>query len=529
MAPELFVFIYDIILFCAFAVVTWVVVASWRWRSAPGARGLMIMMIGMGFWTLSYALHLSHVFRPEPYFWSKLMFLGVVMVPAGFLVWASRYTRYDGWINPLTIGLLFIEPVVFNIIVWTDPWHKWFSGSFVTNGMLGIAFWIHSLYSYTLLAIGAVMLFFNWLHVNTAHQKQALLVLLALPIACTANLITIFRLTPFGEIDFSPLGFIAAGIIFTYAQVRHHLFDLVPVARNKVFENMRAGVIVLDEQNRILDMNKAGEEFLGTTIDICLGKDVASVLPEWYEAASRLSAKKDARLEFLSKGQEQRNIELSANILYDSRNRPYGKLITLRDVTKMKQNENALKKTNENLKQKIAEIETLQIKLKEEAIRDHLTGLYNRRFLQETLNREIAHADRARVSLSLAMIDLDHFKNINDTYGHALGDLFLISLASLLQKKTRNTDVCCRYGGEEFVIVMPTASSEEAKQRVDQLREEFSKIKIDTGKDEACMTLSAGVASYPLHGDDDKSLLDAADRALYTAKAKGRNRVVAAK
>jgi diguanylate cyclase (GGDEF)-like protein len=127
------------------------------------------------------------------------------------------------------------------------------------------------------------------------------------------------------------------------------------------------------------------------------------------------------------------------------------------------------------------------------------------------------------------MIDLDHFKKINDAYGHALGDLFLTTLANLLAQKTRTTDVSCRYGGEEFVIVMPTASIEEATQRVDQLRVEFSKIRIDTGKEEVGITLSAGVACYPLHGDNDKSLIDAADRALYTAKAKGRNLVVMAK
>ncbi|HDQ03278.1 MAG TPA: diguanylate cyclase [Deltaproteobacteria bacterium] len=529
MSPELFVIIYDLILFTAFAVVTWIVVVSWRWRSAPGSKALMIMMSGMGFWTLCYALHLSTVFRPEPYFWSKLMFLGVVMVPAGFLVWASRYTKYDGWINRLTIGLLFIEPVVFNIIVWTDPWHKWFSGNFTATGILGIAFWLHSFYSYTLLAIGGVMLFLNWLHVHHLHQKQALLVLLALPLACTANLISIFGLTPFKGLDFSPLGFLAAGIIFTYAQLRHHLFDLVPLARNIVFEYMRTGIVVLDERNRILDINKTGEKLMGTTIGISLGKDIAAILPEQQESLSQITAKKEARLEFIARNPEEKNIEISSNILYDSQRQSYGKVIALRDITDMKQTENALRRTNENLSQKIAEIEALQIKLKEEAIRDHLTGLYNRRFLQETLNREIAHADRARVPLGLAMIDLDHFKNINDTYGHTLGDLFLTSLSRLLDQKTRSTDVCCRYGGEEFVIVMPTASLEEAAQRVDQLRVEFGKIKIETGKKEVSVTLSAGVACYPLHGDNDKSLLDAADRALYTAKAKGRNRVVVAK
>jgi diguanylate cyclase (GGDEF)-like protein/PAS domain S-box-containing protein len=529
MAPELFVIIYDLILFIAFAVVTWIVVVSWRWRTAPGAKALMVMMIGMGFWTLCYALHLSTVARPEPYFWSKLMFLGVVMVPAGFLIWASRYTKYDGWISKLTLTLLFIEPIVFNIIVWTDPWHKLFSGNFAATGILGIAFWLHSFYSYTLLAIGGVMLFLNWLNVHHLHQKQALLVLLGLPVACTANLITIFRLTPFRELDFSPLGFIAAGVIFTYAQLRHNLFDLVPVARNRVFDNMRAGALILDNKERVIDMNKAAEEFLGITMSHAVGTEAVSIVPAWQEATSRIAAKKEPRVEFISQDPENRNIELSANILYDRRNQPYGKLVILRDITNMKRIENSLRRSNENLKQKISEIESLQIKLKEEAIRDHLTGLYNRRFLQETLNREIAHANRARVPLGLTMIDLDNFKNINDTYGHALGDLFLTSLSRLLDQKTRSTDVCCRYGGEEFVIVMPTASLEESAQRVNQLRVEFGKIKIETGKKEVSVTLSAGVACYPLHGDNDKSLLDAADRALYTAKAKGRNRVVVAK
>jgi diguanylate cyclase (GGDEF)-like protein len=126
------------------------------------------------------------------------------------------------------------------------------------------------------------------------------------------------------------------------------------------------------------------------------------------------------------------------------------------------------------------------------------------------------------------MIDLDHFKKINDTYGHLIGDLFLITLGNLLAQKTRSSDVSCRYGGEEFVIVMPAATLEEAAQRTDQLRVEFSEMKIDTGNGKIGITLSAGVAGYPIHGNSDKNLLDAADRALYAAKAKGRNRVLVA-
>lgn len=188
-----------------------------------------------------------------------------------------------------------------------------------------------------------------------------------------------------------------------------------------------------------------------------------------------------------------------------------------------------MKKANETLSQKLAEIEALQVKLKEEAIRDPLTGLYNRRFLQETLKRELAHTVRGNLPLSIAMLDLDHFKIINDTYGHSVGDIFLVSLANLLLHKTRSSDVCCRYGGEEFVIVMPAATLGEATTRIDQLRLEFSKIKIETGDEKTSITLSGGVAGYPVHGNSNQALLDAADRALYEAKNTGRNRVVVAK
>ena len=310
--------------------------------------------------------------------------------------------------------------------------------------------------------------------------------------------------------------------------MRHHLFDLLPVAHHTVLENMLDGVMVLDTEDRIIDLNKSAQEILGINLNEALGKAAGSALPAWQEAEVQSTQKQDVHVEFLMKGTEKRNIDLSTTALYDHRNQPYGKLVMLRDITNIKHIENALRETNENLSQKLAEIEALQIKLKEEAIRDPLTGLYNRRFLQETLNREIAHADRASIPLSLAMIDLDHFKKINDTYGHLIGDLFLITLGNLLAQKTRSSDVSCRYGGEEFVIVMPAATLEEAAQRTDQLRVEFSEMKIDTGNGKIGITLSAGVAGYPIHGNSDKNLLDAADRALYAAKAKGRNRVLVA-
>ena len=170
----------------------------------------------------------------------------------------------------------------------------------------------------------------------------------------------------------------------------------------------------------------------------------------------------------------------------------------------------------------------LQKELEEQAIRDSLTGLYNRRFLDETLSRELSRAERDKYSVSVVMLDLDHFKMFNDTYGHDVGDLMLKQLGKLLTSQVRAGDIACRYGGEEFVVVMPKASLSVARQRANDWRMKFeSQILIHEGE-VLNATLSAGVAVYPMHGITSEEIVRKADQAMYAAKAAGRNLVVTA-
>jgi diguanylate cyclase (GGDEF)-like protein/PAS domain S-box-containing protein len=167
----------------------------------------------------------------------------------------------------------------------------------------------------------------------------------------------------------------------------------------------------------------------------------------------------------------------------------------------------------------------LQKKLEEQAIRDSLTGLYNRRFLDETLTRELSRAERDKYSISIVMLDLDHFKTFNDTYGHDVGDMMLKQLGKLLTSQVRAGDIACRYGGEEFVVVMPKASLAVARQRANDWRMKFeSQVMIHEGE-VLNATLSAGVAVYPLHGTSSDEIIRKADQAMYAAKAAGRNQV----
>jgi diguanylate cyclase (GGDEF)-like protein/PAS domain S-box-containing protein len=162
--------------------------------------------------------------------------------------------------------------------------------------------------------------------------------------------------------------------------------------------------------------------------------------------------------------------------------------------------------------------------LRDQSIRDVLTGLFNRRYFEETLERELARADRDGDSLSLLMLDLDFFKAVNDTFGHAAGDRVLQSLADLLRRHIRTGDVVCRYGGEEFAIVMPGAGPEQALERASALRRAAHSVDLPgPGPMHGVLSISAGVASFPDHARRAADLVRSADEALYAAKAAGRD------
>ena len=167
--------------------------------------------------------------------------------------------------------------------------------------------------------------------------------------------------------------------------------------------------------------------------------------------------------------------------------------------------------------------------LRTQSVRDALTGLYNRRYLEETLEREMRRAARAEQSLGILMIDLDHFKNFNDTYGHDAGDAVLRETGASLTKGIRAEDFVCRFGGEEFVVILPTADPETSRTRAERLRTKMRELTIMyQGKSLGMVTISVGVAAFPAHGTSPKELMAAADAALYEAKRGGRDKVVVA-
>lgn len=298
-----------------------------------------------------------------------------------------------------------------------------------------------------------------------------------------------------------------------------------------LFEQTHDAVFLLDLEGRHLTSNKRAADMLGYAQDelLCLSyKEISAETEASWEVIRRLVAGEHLPLferQFRKKDGQVFPVEINVELVKDQDGKPLHIQSVVRDISRRKKAEEGLTKANEQLSLRVAEVEQLQEELREQALHDPLTGLYNRRYLAEMLEHEIARARREQSSLSIIVSDIDHFKDINDTYGHQAGDQFLVEIAGLMKRFTRSSDLICRYGGEEFVLVFPKADQDAALQRADEIRQKCSEIIIPHEGHALSVTMSFGMAVYPDHGDDPEQIIIKADKALYLSKQAGRNRV----
>lgn len=499
----------------------------WRRQSYAGSRPLALSMLALTLWSFTYALYWLPV-QPEGYFWLDVTYLGVVVVPPGLLLFTLQFTQQKHALSKRLVASLFIIPILTTLLLWTDPWHGLFFGvrpaglGTILSG--GLWFYVNIIYSYSLVLFCFAFITRSYLRSRGLYRQQQGAMLIGISIPLLSNIISLAGGSPFPNLDLTPLMFTLSGLVITYALLRLGLLDIVPVARDRLVEQMADGVIVLDDRDRIIDLNPAARQLLTLHGDKVIGTEAQKGLMRWPELAKILSnpdVQQSARIE----GKGGQTLDLTVSPLYDRGNTFNGRLVILRDISERIRAEKALRKVNLRLRTKIEEIEELQHQLREQAIRDSLTGVFNRRYLEESLGRELARVKRTSEPLSVAMLDIDHFKQFNDAHGHAAGDRMLQSLAAILQANTRAADIVCRYGGEEFAVVLPGASAETALARMEFCRQSFERQALAYDGLELRSTLSAGIATFPADGEGVNLLLDRADKALYLAKEKGRNQV----
>ncbi len=509
-----------------------IVVVTWRRRTAPGALPLGVLMLALMIWSGTYAIHWASVTLRAQVFWLNATYFGVLAVPITFLLFVSRVSHNDIWIKPSSIALLMIEPIIIFLVVWTNDYHHLFHSSLeqiqvgpysVLDWGRGLWFWINLGYSYLLILACLVMLFIKSLHANSLYKKQLGIILIGSIFPLAASAYTEFILSARSDLDLTPIFFSISGILFGYSLFRHGLLDFLPVARDAMIEIMSDGMLLLDSRNRIADINPAAQKLFNTDNSSAIGQFAHDLLPAWTEILlPYFDATEDVTITNVKFPEDEaRYVDLSIAHLRNKKGHLTGRLFVFKETTEHIKGRNALQGANEALRTQLIEIHKLQEKLREQAVRDPLTDLFNRRYLIETLERELALAERQKTQVSLLMIDLDHLKKANDTYGHKCGDITLQTFASLLQSQARSSDVACRYGGDEFVLLLPNLSQKKAFQRAEQICRIYRKTDIHYGSFILRDTVSMGVATYPSHAKDGEELLRAADDALYVAKAKG--------
>ena len=290
----------------------------------------------------------------------------------------------------------------------------------------------------------------------------------------------------------------------------------------RLFEAAQDGILILDsETGAITDVNPFLMKMLGYSREEFLQKKLWEVgafkdIESSREAFESLQKNEYIRYEDLplrAKSGKLIDVEFVSNVYLVGSEKVIQ--CNIRDITKRKQAQDALLRN--------------QALLREQSVRDHLTSLFNRRYMEETLERELLRAARKQLSLGVIMLDVDDLKRFNDTWGHAAGDKVLREMGSLLLRQVRGEDIACRYGGDEFIIVLPDASLEVTRERAEMIWKYSEQFHLQfEGQSLAVVTLSLGVAVYPEHGATSTAILRAVDAALYRAKREGRSRVVVA-
>lgn len=523
--------------FLAAVLASAVVVVGWRRRrEAPGFLATALMALGTVHWSLTDAgLVLSHDPRAV-YLLVLTSFPGSCLLAASW--WCLSYSFTDRtWSLTRRAGLLMtIEPVLCLLAAGTDPWHHLFIRQLRVTGVedllapvFGPFFWLHSTYTFGMLGVALVRLVRGWVSTSSRYQGHYFALAISLPaLACN-----VVGLASNGRLpDLTALGFAVTSPLLYWMVSRLSIPAAAPVAHQLVFEKISDVIMVMDRKGLLLDLNPAAEKLLRRAcVDLptyLVGAELGVLLAKARKAlpAGTLLTTGDGDREqtIPDVGGSGLDLHIKTSELYDRRQRSIGWVVVGRDVTEQLRQRQALEQANEQLHEQVETIEALRAGLSEQAARDHLTGLYNRRYLGTELAAAVHRGETEGCRFAVALIDIDHFKSVNDRYGHAAGDAVLVHVASMLSDAAAPSDVVARHGGEEFVVLFAEVDDADAVARTEALRERVRSRPVPVDGEVIAVTFSAGVAGFA-PGRSPSDLLSAADQALYVAKRSGRDRV----
>ncbi|MBN1814320.1 MAG: PAS domain-containing protein [Anaerolineae bacterium] len=329
-----------------------------RHRSTQGASAFALLMAAAAEWALAYALSLISDGAALKLFWIKVRYLGIVIVPSAWLTFALLQTGRGKWVTQRNLTLLAIEPLCILLLVWTNEWHHlyWVDvmlkrvGPFtLIEATRGIFYWVHVVYSYLLIISGSVLFIQMVTRSPHLYRWQSLAVLFGAVGPFIGDVLSTFDLlSSLSWLDLTPFFFTLTGLAMTLAFFRFRLLDIVPVARDAVIESMSDGVLVLDAENRIVDINPVAEGIISRDVSEIIGQPAEQVLSQWPDLIERYRSVPETHTEIsVGEGVARAYFDLRISPLRDWRSRLTGRLIVFRDVTKRKEMEKALQDAKE--------------------------------------------------------------------------------------------------------------------------------------------------------------------------------------
>ena len=578
-------------------------VYSWRRRSLPGAGWFAVLMAAMTWWLAFYVLFASTRDLETKTLWSMIGSPGPALVPLAWLAFSLEYSGFGKWLTRRNIILLAAIPLATVVLAATNNLHGllWAHTTLSADGALHVQhgpwFWVWTVYCYLLMAVGTLVLLRVYLGVARLYRRQAGMLLAGALVAWVANILHVAGVAPGPNLDLTPFGLTLFGLAAAWALFNYRLLDIAPLARDAAIESMSDGMIALDGDSRVVDLNPAAQAMLACDRSRAIGRPAAELLPGWTEIVDDARDEPSAPTELaLGDGADLRNFDLRVSPLSDTRGRPTGRLLILREITRQKKAELKLQEEKRKIETlhdiarlmgaseseadvleltvyaaemvlgltycHIALLEEgdlvgkascaaltpemtetiplrvgpasmalskgktyvipdfsedpdlasaarhfrsgvfspldglgvalalspqpasytqddarlmelllghtvealkrirLQESFRQQVVHDPLTGVYNRRHFTATLAKELERAKRYGHPIGFLMLDINDFKDINDRFGHQVGDQVLQGVAGLLMEQVREMDVVVRYGGDEFLVVLPETDGE---------------------------------------------------------------------
>jgi diguanylate cyclase (GGDEF)-like protein len=481
---------------------------AWSRRGrAPEAALVTLMSICAAIYCFGASEEVAQVSLDSALFWMHVQYLGISWLPA---LWVLLARKHQG--RSFRIWLLLAIPLIAFVGQLTNSLHGLFYSSvsfqprppfWVVVVDRGPISWLFLAYLYGACFYGA------WIYIskfNTSRHlfraQSFLFAFSSLP-PLAGYFIYLCGWSPW-NLDPAPFLLAMSVLMAFLAVIEFEFFDLVPKARSLVFNNMRDAVVVTDLQFRLIEFNSAARALLPRLGSIKRGTDATAVLCEPY-GLEQVFSDPSHKLEIQMRVEgeiyhfEVQALPLSVN------ERQFGWAVLLSDVTDRTR---------------------LLQELRRDAQTDELTGVANRRCFVGTIETEYQRAIRHETHFSVIILDLDHFKDINDRYGHVAGDRALSGVVARIVSCLRKIDLISRYGGDEFAILLPETGAYSAFEVAERIREAVSVTPVEADGNIVHLTASLGISTHdPEHSANWVQLLDEADQAMYRAKAEGQNRV----